>query len=502
LDGLPGDEEEESNDVSKANSISNDGGVWRNEDTRSEEPIAPPRPISKSIHPHQLDDIKEERVKKPRRTSGATDTGEGRRSRRTSGATTSDGVEERRPSRALGATDGADDKILKLSPSELKELESQPDSLPVQPVAQSRPKDVLTPLPTTRQVVETPQDITSPSVQAANRRTFTSTRDRDRPIYNARALTTPALQHPEAWQERTPRNPSPLRRGPGGTRSDNLDATYRVPASAQRLRVVSITGSDTSVPQEIPLPPLLSTYLQLELASSRPSALYIHRGRGYEYPFESTQIKFERLLNFLLVPVYLEPALLFGSLACLDAWLYIFTILPLRFVKAVYLLVSWWVASLGAEARFVADFVWHGSQRLWRRRRGRAGSVEEIREPRSRGGAEVLEKPPKPQSRAPSSIGRQEEVPRPNGRAASVSDRTGGAGPVKRHRRTRSIPSTLSPYHKADILQGLLVIFTCLILVRFDASRMYHSIRGQSSMKLYVIYNVLEVRSSIIRLIP
>ena len=27
----------------------------------------------------------------------------------------------------------------------------------------------------------------------------------------------------------------------------------------------------------------------------------------------------------------------------------------------------------------------------------------------------------------------------------------------------------------------------------FDASRMYHSIRGQSAIKLYVIYNVLEV---------
>lgn len=27
----------------------------------------------------------------------------------------------------------------------------------------------------------------------------------------------------------------------------------------------------------------------------------------------------------------------------------------------------------------------------------------------------------------------------------------------------------------------------------FDASRMYHSIRGQAAIKLYVIYNVLEV---------
>ena len=61
------------------------------------------------------------------------------------------------------------------------------------------------------------------------------------------------------------------------------------------------------------------------------------------------------------------------------------------------------------------------------------------------------------------------------------------------HRRTRSIPSTLTAYHKGDILQGLVIIFSCFFLMQLDASRMYHSIRGQAAMKLYVIYNVLEV---------
>lgn len=49
------------------------------------------------------------------------------------------------------------------------------------------------------------------------------------------------------------------------------------------------------------------------------------------------------------------------------------------------------------------------------------------------------------------------------------------------------------PDHKADLLKGLLVLFSCSILMYFDASRMYHSIRGQAAIKLYVIYNVLEV---------
>jgi hypothetical protein len=55
------------------------------------------------------------------------------------------------------------------------------------------------------------------------------------------------------------------------------------------------------------------------------------------------------------------------------------------------------------------------------------------------------------------------------------------------------MPSALLPDDKADILTGLLMIATCCVLMYFDASRMYHWIRGQAAIKLYVIYNVLEV---------
>jgi len=61
-------------------------------------------------------------------------------------------------------------------------------------------------------------------------------------------------------------------------------------------------------------------------------------------------------------------------------------------------------------------------------------------------------------------------------------------------RRKAARVSDLLPSHKADILRGLVVFCTCWILMRFDASRMYHSIRGQNGVKLYVIYNMLEVR--------
>ncbi|KAK7742406.1 hypothetical protein SLS53_004552 [Cytospora paraplurivora] len=62
-----------------------------------------------------------------------------------------------------------------------------------------------------------------------------------------------------------------------------------------------------------------------------------------------------------------------------------------------------------------------------------------------------------------------------------------------RHRRTKSMPSSLTSFHKADLLQGLIIICSSIALMNLDASRMYHFIRAQSAVKLYVIYNLVEV---------
>jgi hypothetical protein len=101
------------------------------------------------------------------------------------------------------------------------------------------------------------------------------------------------------------------------------------------------TALPSPLPQNIPLPPAsIPTYLQLELASGSPSPLYIHRPSMNDFPYESARAKLERLVNFLVLPPALEQVLWFGILACLDAWLHSFTILPLRFIKAVYILVQ------------------------------------------------------------------------------------------------------------------------------------------------------------------
>lgn len=44
-----------------------------------------------------------------------------------------------------------------------------------------------------------------------------------------------------------------------------------------------------------------------------------------------------------------------------------------------------------------------------------------------------------------------------------------------------------------NILKGVMIAICCYALMFVDPSRLYHSIRGQSTVKLYVIFNVLEI---------
>lgn len=240
------------------------------------------------------------------------------------------------------------------------------------------------------------------------------------------------------------------------------------------------------MPRAIPLPPLsLPTYLQLELSSQRPSPLYIHRSITSDIPYESSRVKIDRLLNFFYLPFELEPILWFGALACLDAWLFSFTILPLRFLKALANLVGFWGQYLVTEFQFVASFVYAGIGRMWSRKRRRE-SLNGAATGRSSSNAsldKVDASDPGFSEYRNDSNGLPSVETRPKGRRHST----------RNHRRTKSMPSNLSPDHKADILKGLLILISCIILMHFDASRMYHGIRGQAAIKLYVIYNVLEV---------
>ncbi|KAI0046067.1 DUF747-domain-containing protein [Auriscalpium vulgare] len=118
--------------------------------------------------------------------------------------------------------------------------------------------------------------------------------------------------------------------------------------------------------------------------------------------FDSHQeLKWERVSNFLAMPLAIEKIISFGFVLCFDSFLYTFTIQPIRFALAVWRLLT---------------------------------------------------------------------------------------GMLLRSK--ISIP----PSQKADILRTALLVVSVLLLIPLtDASKIYHSIRGQDTIKLYVIFNALEI---------
>jgi hypothetical protein len=356
---------------------------------------------------------------------------------------------------------GETPKLLKLSPSQIEDLTSSPGSIPMRPAAPH--DDDVPPLHNglglslpggLEAVLEHAQSIEPiangkirmPSTESATMRNTIGVRSINatpgavvtaRPGKPSRSASSPAITRKPS-SSRTPK-PAPLK----------LETTSREAASASvRPSPNPETSQPSPMPPIIPIPPLsLPTYLQLELSSDRPSPLYIHRSASSDFPYESSKVKFERLMNFLRLPPQLEQVLIFGALACLDSWLFTFTILPLRFLKAIGILLRWWARNMVKEARDLSAFVYEGIGRLWQRRQ--TGSGPGSRRPSA---AE------QPSSRRPSeSNGTIDASTRPTLKLDTASTlpkdksrkRTGF-----RHRRTRSTPSALQPNHKADLLQG------------------------------------------------
>lgn len=240
----------------------------------------------------------------------------------------------------------------------------------------------------------------------------------------------------------SPKSAKPIARSSSQNCRDSIPPPPTHPPTTTHLLKSATSAPSPAFP---PLP--LQTYLSLALASptsyTPPSTSHSSQKPGptqstnthdppQNHPDDSAAIAFERITNFLILPGKLEGALWFGMLACLDSWLYMFTILPLRFVRALGVLCAFW---------------WGGIK----------GSLSWGSKTKSEG--------------------------------SEKRDHTPINAKIKRAKRV----SDLQPSHKADILRGLVVFTSCWILMRFDASRMYHFIRGQSGIKLYVMYNMLEV---------
>ena len=306
---------------------------------------------------------------------------------------------------------------------------------------------------------------------------------KSRPASMSRALSTPATKSPRSPTTAEPFQtivtPRTLRPKPDHL---HLEDGRSVGNHSRDVPLPS------PMPQSIPLPPLsIPTYLHLELSSTRPSPLYIHRSATSDFPYESSRVKIERLLNFLFLPYHLEGVLWFGALACLDSWLYTFTILPLRLAKSCYILGQSWASNLTNEVQIVSSFVYSGTGRVWERRRTRGASGADQEQKRRNSNMQTNG------TSVPNGRPNMHRLITDDLRKSQAKSDDTRYGRARKHRRTKSVPSELMPDDKADFLKGGLVIATCWILMRLDASRMYHWVRGQAAIKLYVIYNVLEV---------
>ncbi|KAJ4483449.1 eukaryotic membrane protein family-domain-containing protein [Lentinula aciculospora] len=181
--------------------------------------------------------------------------------------------------------------------------------------------------------------------------------------------------------------------------------TDQVPLTYASLPPTPISRSPSPLP--LPLSPTPAEYISLRQQQQQkyqaPFSLWDYlREELLATDFDSHQeLKWERVSNFLSIPLAMEKIIGFGFILCFDSFLYTFTVLPIRFAIAFFCLVK------------------------------------------------NLFSP--------------------------------------------SAPS-LPPSQKADILRTLLLIVTVAILVPLtDASKIYHFVRGQDTIKLYVIFNALEI---------
>ncbi|KAG7101527.1 Endoplasmic reticulum membrane protein 65 like [Verticillium longisporum] len=420
------------------------------------------------------------------------------------------------------------EQVRRLSAAGMQQL-TEPESLPVAVVSDDGADHGRPPLISLAEQIKSlrqsahqlPDSARTGPLTADSGRTSRAYEQWRRPTTGRTLSTPPGNRKHDQSRTSPPRRNSlnPSLRPPPLNLNSNGTAAFSTPKTTPQtyLRPQAVEPAMPSpMPPSIPLPPMsIPTHLQLELSTQRPSPLYIHHSHTNDVPYESNAVKIERLKNVLLIPFYLERTLYFGTLACLDAWLYNFTILPIRFCVAVGVLIRWWVYVVAREAKWIASYVWSGLGRLWSR--GRRPSVHvQCDECDAAPGTLSRSQSQSRLKRAASSHDNLATVAAADNQMPDTGPRirlnldakaNGSGHPVGRthshqhhgshgslrHRRTKSMPSSLTSMHKADILQGAIILFSSTFLMNLDASRMYHVIRGQDAIKLYVIYNVLEV---------
>ncbi|KAJ6659371.1 hypothetical protein lerEdw1_019103 [Lerista edwardsae] len=146
----------------------------------------------------------------------------------------------------------------------------------------------------------------------------------------------------------------------------------------------------------------------------------------------------ERVYTCMRIPRELEKLMIFGIFLCLDAFLYVFTLLPLRVFLAAFRFIT--LPCYGLRSTLTIT-------------EGKSTFTSFI-------GWNVMSHGTSPCSH----------------RGLRMSDRR-----------------LLQPAQVCDIFKGVILMICYFMLHYVDYSMMYHLIRGQSVIKLYIIYNMLEV---------
>ncbi|KAB0800762.1 hypothetical protein PPYR_06501 [Photinus pyralis] len=153
---------------------------------------------------------------------------------------------------------------------------------------------------------------------------------------------------------------------------------------------------ETEQPKKEKTPSLFS-FLKVELT----------RGYVLEHDEERYSARREKVYSFMRIPREVEKFMIYGFMQCTDSFFFVYTFLPLRFILALWALVT-----------------------------------------------------------------------RPVAKCFGI-------------RQTRG--SILNPAEICDLLKGILIIFCSILMSYIDTNMMYHLIKSQSVIKLYIFYNMLEV---------
>ena len=169
----------------------------------------------------------------------------------------------------------------------------------------------------------------------------------------------------------------------------------------------------------------------------------------------------ESVANFLSVPLRFEAFASLSHALCADLFLFHFTLLPLRVCQSALAALAAGggaLAALLAPRKRLASPRWVGGEAY--------------------GGAD---------SRLSLAMARVH---------ASLGGGEGSAGAAGAR-----APSWLPPFGRAqayDLLKGAILLLATLLLGVVQVSRVYHYIRGEAVIKLYVVYNVLSMADALL----